>query len=352
LRRTRKIRIGGVTIGGGGPIAVQSMLNARHDDIAGNVSQAVELELAGCEILRVAIPDKNSVRLIPAIKERTSIPLVADIHFDHKLAIESAAAGADKIRLNPGNIGGEANVRAVAKVCRERGVPIRIGVNGGSLERELLAEYGGPTAEALAESAVRHAEMLEAADFEDIVVAIKSSDVKTMVQACRVMAGRRDYPLHLGVTEAGGRRMGLLRSAAGLGALLVDGIGDTIRVSLTAPPVEEILAAKDILKALNLHKSGITVVSCPTCGRTEIDVISLAEEIEEKLKDRKERLTVAVMGCVVNGPGEAREADIGICGGKDCAALFVKGEVIGKFAQDEIIPALLREIEKKEAGHA
>jgi (E)-4-hydroxy-3-methylbut-2-enyl-diphosphate synthase len=279
---------------------------------------------------------------------------VADIHFDHKLAIESAAAGADKIRLNPGNIGGAENVRAVAKACRERGVPIRIGVNGGSLERELLSEYGGPTAEALAESAVRHALMLEAADFEDIVIAIKSSDVKTMVQACRVMAQRRDYPLHLGVTEAGGRRMGLLRSAAGIGALLVDGIGDTIRVSLTAPPVEEVAAAKDILKALNLHRSGVTVVSCPTCGRTEIDVIGLAEQIEEKLKDRQERITVAVMGCVVNGPGEAREADIGVCGGKDCAAIFVKGEVIGKYAQDEIIPALLKEIDRiaKEAAHA
>ncbi len=351
---TKKIKIGGVVIGGGENVAVQSMLNARSGDIAGNVSQAAELEAAGCEVLRVAVPDKESLRLIPAIKERVSIPLVADIHFDYRLAVEAAAAGVDKIRINPGNIGGKDRVKAVADACRSKNIPIRIGVNSGSLEKDLLKKHGGPIPEALAESAVRHAELLEAADFTDIVISIKSSDVKTMVQACRIMAGERDYPLHLGVTEAGTSHMGLLRSAAGFGALLLDGIGDTIRVSLTAPPVEEIAAARDILKALGLHKSGVTVVSCPTCGRAEIDVISLAKAVEDQLKDRPEKLSVAVMGCVVNGPGEAKEADVGVCGGKDCAAVFANGVVVGKYPQEEIIPALMRHVdlicEKRKAG--
>lgn len=346
MRKTRKIKIGGVEIGGGSDIAVQSMLSARWDDMGGNISQAVELECAGCEILRVAIPNMQSIPLIPAIKEKISIPLVADIHFDYRLAVEAAAAGIDKIRINPGNIGDKGKVRAVAEACGRRNIPIRIGVNAGSLEKEILARHGAASPEAMVESALYHAAMLEALDFDDIVISLKSSNVGTMVAAYRLMAEKRDYPLHLGVTEAGTSRMGLIRSAAGIGALLLDGIGDTIRVSLTAPPAEEIAAAKDILKALGKNKSGVTVISCPTCGRASIDVISLAKQVEEALKNREEKLTIAVMGCVVNGPGEAREADVGVCGGEDCAVLFAGGKIIAKVPEERIIPSLLEQVDR------
>lgn len=343
---TRKIKIGGVNIGGGSDIAIQSMLSARHDDVSGNVAQAVELEQAGCEILRVSIPDKESLKLIPAIKSAVSMPLVADIHFDYRLAVEAAAAGIDKIRINPGNIGGKDRVKAVTDACKAKHIPIRIGVNSGSLEKEILARHGSPTPEAMVESALYHASLLEEFDFNDIVISLKSSDVKTTVEAYRLMHEKCDYPLHLGVTEAGTSRMGLIKSSIGIGSLLLDGIGDTIRVTLTAPVVEEIAAAKDILKALDKNKTGVTVISCPTCGRTSIDIITLANRVEEALAGCDEKLTVAVMGCVVNGPGEAREADIGICGGEDCAVLFKGEKLIAKLKQEEIIPALLLEIDK------
>ena len=304
------------------------------------------MEKAGCEIVRVAIPDMEAVRLVDAIKSQIRIPLVADIHFDYRLALECAAAGIDKVRINPGNIGDKSRVRAVVKACKSRNIPIRIGVNGGSLEKDLLEKYGAPTAEALVESAMRHVSLLEKNDFDDIVISMKSSDVKTMVEAYRLAAQRCTYPLHLGVTEAGTERMGLIKSAAGIGSLLMDGIGDTIRVSLTDDPVREIAAAKDILKAIGVRDEGARIVSCPTCGRTNIDLISLANQVEEKLRDCQKPITVAVMGCAVNGPGEAREADIGIAGGAGEALLFKKGKVLGKFPEKDILNVLLSEIEK------
>jgi (E)-4-hydroxy-3-methylbut-2-enyl-diphosphate synthase len=322
------------------------MLNARPCDVSANISQAQSLKEAGCDILRVAVPDKESAKLIYSVKERVDIPLVADIHFDYRLALEAVAAGADKIRINPGNIGGEDRVKAVADACRAKKIPIRVGVNSGSVERELLAKHGGPTAGAMAESALGHIELLERQDFCDIVISVKASSVAATVEACRAIAKARNYPMHLGVTEAGTPRIGLLRSAAGIGALLLEGIGDTIRVSLTAPPEEEVAAGRDLLKALNMHAYGVSVISCPTCGRTEIDVALLAAKVELALASRRERLSVAVMGCAVNGPGEAREADIALCGGKDCVALYVGGVFTGKFAQAEAIPALLKEFEK------
>lgn len=346
MSTTRKIKIGNVEIGGGNDIAIQSMLSVRHNDVDGNVAQAVELERAGCEILRVSIPDMESIRLIPAIKSAVKLPLVADIHFDYRLAIEAAAAGIDKIRINPGNIGGKDRVKAVVDACMPRNIPIRIGVNSGSVEKEILAKRGSPTPAAMVESALYHASLLEAFDFNDIVISLKSSDVKSTVEAYRLISGKCDYPLHLGVTEAGTSRMGLIKSSIGIGSLLLDGIGDTIRVTLTAPVVEEIAAAKDILKAIGKNKTGVTVISCPTCGRTSIDIIKLAHQVEEALAGCDEKLTVAVMGCVVNGPGEAREADIGICGGEDCAALFRSERLIAKLSQEEIIPALLNEVDK------
>lgn len=350
LRKTKQIHVGGVLVGGGADISIQSMLCARWDDIPGNVSQAVELESAGCEILRVAVPNRESVSLIPAIKEKISIPLVADIHFDYQLALESAAAGIDKIRINPGNIGGKDKVKQVADICRIKRIPIRIGVNAGSLEKEILLKHGGhPTPQAMVESALYHAGLLEEFDFTDIIISLKSSDVKTTVDAYRLMAGKCGYPLHLGVTEAGTSRMGLIRSAMGIGGLLLDGIGDTIRVTLTAPPVEEIAAAKDILKAAGIRKDAVRFISCPTCGRTSIDIFALAKQAEEALRDCTLPITVAVMGCAVNGPGEAREADIAICGGEDCAALYVKGKAVARINPDEIIPALLREVENLES---
>lgn len=346
IRVSKQVKAGEVPIGGDAPVSIQSMLNRPAADVEGNVRQAMELEKAGCEIVRVAIPDMEAVRLVDAIKSQIRIPLVADIHFDYRLALECAAAGIDKVRINPGNIGDKSRVRAVVKACKSRNIPIRIGVNGGSLEKDLLEKYGAPTAEALVESAMRHVSLLEKNDFDDIVISMKSSDVKTMVEAYRLAAQRCTYPLHLGVTEAGTERMGLIKSAAGIGSLLMDGIGDTIRVSLTDDPVREIAAAKDILKAIGVRDEGVRIVSCPTCGRTNIDLIALANQVEEKLRDCQKPITVAVMGCAVNGPGEAREADIGIAGGAGEALLFKKGKVLGKFPEKDILSVLLSEIEK------
>ncbi|WP_442974300.1 flavodoxin-dependent (E)-4-hydroxy-3-methylbut-2-enyl-diphosphate synthase [Ruminococcus sp.] len=344
MRNVKPVSVGSCTLDGK-HIYIQSMLNTRSDDIAGSVAQAVALEQAGCEIVRAAIPDKSAIALIPAIKEKISIPLVADIHFDYRLALEAAAAGIDKIRINPGNIGSMERVRAVVKACQSRKIPIRIGVNSGSLEKEILAKYGAPTAEALVESAMGHVRMLEACDFDDIVISMKSSDVNTMIEAYRLCAQQCNYPLHLGVTEAGTERMGLIKSAIGIGTLLHDGIGETIRVSLTEDPVREIKAAQDILKCIG-KRGGPQIVSCPTCGRTRIDLVKTAKEVEAALEHVEKDIKVAVMGCVVNGPGEAREADIGIAGGDGCAVLFRKGTVLRKVAEEEIVPELLAEIEK------
>ena len=330
---------------GGGKIYIQSMLNVPSTDIEGSVRQAMALQQAGCDIIRAAIPDKEAVKLIPAIKEKVDIPLVADIHFDYRLALESVAAGVDKIRLNPGNIGDDSRVKLVADACRKAGVPIRIGVNSGSVEKGILAKYGGPTAEALTESGLYHARLLERYDFDQIVISIKSSDVKTMVDAYQLLAGQCSYPLHLGVTEAGTERMGIIKSAVGIGSLLLQGIGETIRVSLTADPVKEVEAAKGILKSIGMYE-GPQVVSCPTCGRTRIDLISLANQVEERLKSVQKPIKVAVMGCVVNGPGEAKEADIGVAGGVGCGVLFKKGEILRKVPEAEILDALMEEIEK------
>jgi len=344
MRNVRPVKVGDCVLDGN-HIYIQSMLNVRSDDIEGSVRQAVELEKAGCEIVRAAIPDMDAVRLIPAIKEAVSIPLVADIHFDYKLALESAAAGIDKIRINPGNIGGMDRVEKVVKACRERNIPIRIGVNSGSLEKDILAKYGSPTPEALVESAMTHAAMLERFDFDDIVISIKSSDVNRMIASYRLAAERCPYPLHLGVTEAGTERMGLIKSAVGIGSLLCDGIGETIRVSLTDDPVKEIAAAKDILKCIG-KRGGVRFVSCPTCGRTRIDLIGTAKKVEEALKDVEKDITVAVMGCIVNGPGEAREADIGIAGGNGCAVIFRKDGTQRKIKEEDIVAELLAEVDK------
>ncbi len=329
----------------GKKIYIQSMLNTRSDDIEGSVKQAIELEKAGCEIIRAAIPDKESVALIEAIKSKINIPLVADIHFDYKLAIMAAEAGVDKIRINPGNIGDMDRVKQVADICKQKSIPIRIGVNSGSVEKEILAKYGSSTPEAMAESALKHVEILNKFDFDDIVISIKSSNVNRMIQAYRHISKLCNYPLHLGVTEAGTERMGIIKSAIGIGSLLVDGIGETIRVSLTGDPIKEIYAAKDILKSIGLY-SGIEFVSCPTCGRTRIDLVSLAEKIEKEIGNIDKNIKVAIMGCVVNGPGEAREADIGIAGGDGCAVLFKKGEVIRKIKEENILEELLEEIKK------
>lgn len=344
-RKVKQVRLGALTIGGE-KITVQSMLNKPAYDIAGSVAQAVELERAGCEIVRAAIPDKDAVRLIGAIKKEISIPLVADIHFDYRLALEAVAAGIDKIRINPGNIGEDSRVKQVADACRTAGIPIRIGVNSGSLEKNILAKYGRPTPEALVESALYHVSLLNKFDFDDIVISIKSSDVETMISAYELLAQQCDYPLHLGVTEAGTDRMGLIKSSIGIGSLLVKGIGDTIRVSLTSDPINEIAAGKDILKALGLCKNTVTMVSCPTCGRTRIDLIALANKVEQAVSGIEKPLKVAVMGCVVNGPGEARDADLGIAGGDGCAVLFKRGEIIRKVSEEEILPALLEEIDR------
>ena len=340
----KQVTAGAVRIGGGAKISVQSMLNLPADDIAGSVAQAKELQSAGCDIVRATVPDAAAVKTIAALKENISIPVVADIHFDYKMALEAAAAGADKIRINPGNIGSDDRVKAVADACRQKNIPIRIGVNSGSVEKHILAKYGAPTPEALVESAKYHISLLNKFDFDDIVISLKSSDVPTAVKAYRLMAATSPYPLHIGITEAGTMHMGQIKSAAGLGALLLDGVGDTIRVSLTAPPVQEIYAAKDILRAIGLEKSGVNIVSCPTCGRTKIDLIGLATRVEEALRGCEKNITVAVMGCAVNGPGEAREADVGVAGGDGSGLIFRKGEIIRKVPEEALFDELMKEI--------
>lgn len=343
---TKQILVGGVPVGGNAPIPIQSMCNTRTDDVAATVAQIKRLEAAGCEIIRVAVPDMAAARAVGAIREQISIPLVVDIHFDYRLALEAVAAGADKVRINPGNIGAPERVKAVAQACRVRGVPIRIGVNGGSLEKLLLAKYGGVTPEALVESAFGHIELLHRYDFDDICVSLKSSDVRTTMAAYRLMSEKSDYPLHLGVTETGTLRMGTIKSAIGIGGLLSFGIGDTIRVSLSADPVEEVSAARDILKALGIRRDGPNLISCPTCGRTRIDLIRLAQEVEQRLEHVQKPLTVAVMGCVVNGPGEAASADVGIAGGDGVGLLFRKGEIVKKVPQDQLVDELFSLIDE------
>lgn len=339
----KKVKVGNLTLGDG-KIYIQSMLNIPAEKVDETVRQAVALEKAGCEIVRAAIPTIEDVRLIPAIKDKVNIPLVADIHFDYRIALAAVEAGVDKVRINPGNIGGTDRVKAVADACRRKNVPIRIGVNSGSLERKLLEKYGSPTPEALVESALGHVKLLNDCDFDDIVISIKSSDVRLMIAAYRLLAQQVDYPLHLGVTEAGTERMGLVKSAVGIGSLLCDGIGDTIRVSLTADPVREIYAAKDILRACDMG-GGVQIVSCPTCGRTKIALIPLAEQVEKLCADIDKPIKVAVMGCVVNGPGEAREADIGIAGGNGEGILFKKGKILRKVPEDRLLEELRKEIE-------
>ena len=343
---SKQIIAGGVAIGGGAPVTIQSMCNTHTEDAKATIAQIHALEEAGCEIVRVTVPNMEAAHALSEIKENISIPLVADIHFDYRLAVEAAARGADKIRINPGNIGGEDRVRAVVEACGARGIPIRIGVNGGSLEPRLLEKYGRPTPEALVESAFGHIALLEKYDFHDICVSMKSSSVPLMIEAYRLFSERSDYPLHIGVTETGTARMGTIKSAMGIGALLCQGIGDTMRVSLTADPVQEVLTAKDILKAAGLRKTGVNIIACPTCGRTRIDLIGLANQVEQALAACEKPITVAVMGCVVNGPGEAREADIGIAGGDGCGILFVRGKQLKKLPYDELLPTLLEYIEK------
>ncbi|MBQ2383985.1 MAG: flavodoxin-dependent (E)-4-hydroxy-3-methylbut-2-enyl-diphosphate synthase [Oscillospiraceae bacterium] len=342
---TRKIQVGGVQIGGGAPVVIQSMLNTKTTDVEGSLAQIRQLHTAGCQIVRLAVPNMEGARGFAEICKESPLPLVADIHFDYKLAIAAAEGGASKIRINPGNIGGEDRVQAVVDVCKDKKIPIRIGVNGGSLDKKLLEKYGHPTADALVESAFEHLELLEKYGFYDTCVSMKSSTVPTMVAAARSFRAKCDYPIHIGVTETGPVRQGLIKSAMGIGALLLDGIGDTIRVSLTDDPVEEVYAAKDILKAAGLRKEGVNIVSCPTCGRTRIDLIGLVGQVDAALKDCQKPITVAVMGCVVNGPGEAREADIGIAGGDGWGMIFEKGEQVEKLPYDELLPALLKRIE-------
>ena len=338
---TRQIRVGNVLVGGGAPVSIQSMLNTKTTDVEGSLRQLKALQAAGCQIARLAVPNEAAARSFREIAAQSPLPLVADIHFDYKLAIAAAEGGAAKIRINPGNIGGEDRVRAVVEVCKSKGIPIRIGVNGGSLDKKLLERYGHPTAEALVESAFSHLELLEKQGFYDTCVSMKSSTVPTMVAACRLIRQRCDYPLHIGVTETGPVRMGMVKSAMGIGALLLDGIGETVRVSLTADPVQEVYAAREILRAAGLRKDGVNLISCPTCGRTSIDLIGLVEQVDQALRDCEKPITVAVMGCVVNGPGEAREADVGIAGGDGCGVLFVKGQPVQKLPYDQLLPTLL-----------
>ena len=343
---TRQIKVGSVAVGGGARVSVQSMCNTKTWDVDATVSQILAFEEAGCDIVRVAIPDMRAAQAISAIKERIHIPLVGDIHFDYRLALEAAARGIDKIRINPGNIGGEENVKAVAEACRKRNIPIRIGVNAGSLEPRLLEKYGHPCPEALVESAQGHVALLNKYDFDDICLSLKSSSVPLTIASYRAAAEAFPYPLHLGVTETGTLFNGTIQSAVGIGTMLSEGIGDTIRVSLTADPIEEVRVGLAILKAAGVRSGGVKFVSCPTCGRTEIDLISLAQRVEQAVGHIKRDITVAVMGCVVNGPGEAREADYGIAGGKDKGILFEKGQVVGTYAYDELFDALLNRIEE------
>lgn len=341
---TKQVNIGNIAIGNGNPIAIQSMLNIPAENIDGNVKQAIELEKAGCEIIRTAVPDLKAVKLIEALKNSVSIPVVADIHFNYKIALECAEAGVDKIRINPGNIGDDEKVKLVANKCNEKNIPIRIGVNSGSVEKNILAKYGEVTADALVESAMYHTKLLEKFDFDNIVISMKASDVNLMFNAYKKASEMVNYPLHLGVTEAGTKYKGIIKSAAGIGGLLLNGIGDTIRVSLTDNPIEEIKAAKDILKAIGLKKGGVNIVSCPTCGRTKIDLIGLANRVEKALENCDKDITVAVMGCVVNGPGEAKEADIGIAGGDGCGVIFKKDEPPRKVREEDLFDELMKEI--------
>ncbi|MBQ8794414.1 MAG: flavodoxin-dependent (E)-4-hydroxy-3-methylbut-2-enyl-diphosphate synthase [Clostridia bacterium] len=344
---TKRVYVGGVAMGGGAPISIQSMLCAHAHDIEGNVAQALALQEAGCDIVRVSVPDVETIKTVEALKQSITIPLVADIHFDWRLALESVAAGVDKVRINPGNIGDESKVREVARVCRENNIPIRIGVNSGSLEKEILAKYGAATPEAMVESGLYHISLLEKYDFDNIVLSLKSSNVKRMYDAYVLAAEKCPYPLHLGVTEAGTENMGVIKSSAGIGGLLLRGIGDTLRISLTDEPVKEVAAAKNLLKALGIRNDGIKFVSCPTCGRTEIDLIGLAKQAEERFAKIDKNLTVAIMGCVVNGPGEASAADIGIAGGKDCGVIFKGGKIIhNKVPEEKLLDVLEEEINK------
>lgn len=343
---TRQIKVGNVAIGGGAPVCIQSMLNTRTNDVEGSLEQIRRLAEAGCQIARLAVPDMDAAKGFAEIASASPLPLVADIHFDYRLAIAAAEGGAAKIRINPGNIGSPERVKAVVECCKDRHIPIRIGVNGGSLDKKLLEKYGHPTAEALVESAFSHIELLERFGFYDTCVSMKSSNVPLMMAAYRLFHEQSDYPLHVGVTETGTEYMGTIKSAMGIGGLLCMGIGDTIRVSLTADPVREVEAAKAILKAAGLRKQGVNIISCPTCGRTRIDLIGLANQVEQALKDCEKELTVAVMGCIVNGPGEAREADIGIAGGDDCGVIFVKGELKEKVPYAQLLPRLLEYIER------
>ena len=345
---SRKIMVGGVQIGAGAPVAVQSMTNTKTEDVKATVRQIHVLEQAGCDIVRVAVPNIEAAKAIGKIKENISIPLVADIHFDYRLAIEAANAGADKIRINPGNIGSKDRVKAVVQACRERNLPIRIGVNSGSLEKDLLEKYGGVTPEAMVESAAGHIRILNEFDFDDICVSLKASNVMLTINAYRLMAQRFDYPLHLGVTEAGTEYAGIIKSAVGIGSLLSDGIGDTIRVSLTAPPEREVKAGIEILKSMGLRKDGVEIISCPSCGRCNIDLIPIASEVEKRLSGCKREITVAVMGCAVNGPGEASHADYGMAGGKGEGLIFKKGRIVKKVPMDEIVDELLRIINEEE----
>ena len=343
---TRQILVGGVPVGGGAPVTIQSMTNTRTDDVGATVDQILRLEEAGCQIIRVAVPDMAAAKAVGAIKARIHIPLVVDIHFDYRLALACVEEGCDAVRINPGNIGGEDRVKAVAEACKAKNLPIRIGVNGGSLEKPLLAKYGGVTPEALVESAFGHIALLEQYDFHDICVSLKSSSVVTTMAAYRLMSEKSNYPLHLGVTETGTTRMGTIKSAIGIGGLLALGIGDTLRVSLSADPVEEVYAAKDILKALGMAANEPNLVSCPTCGRTRIDLIGLSHQLEERLKSVHKPITVALMGCVVNGPGEASAADVGIAGGQGEGLLFRKGEIVKKVPQDQLVDELFALIDQ------
>lgn len=344
--KTRMVSAGNLEIGGGADISVQSMLSVPVHDVEGNVAQALRLQNAGCDIVRVTVPDKEALKTVEALKKNIKIPLVADIHFDYRLALESVSAGVDKVRINPGNIGDDSKVKLVADACRKAGVPIRIGVNSGSLEKNILKKYGGVTPEALVESGLYHISLLEKYDFNDIVLSLKSSDTKMMYKAYELAAEKCPYPLHLGVTEAGTESMGVIKSAAGIGGLLLRGIGDTIRISLTDDPVKEVEAGIKLLKAIDLRRGGIRFVSCPTCGRTKIDLIGIAKEAEKRLANVNKDITVAIMGCVVNGPGEATNADIGIAGGDGCGVLFKKGQIISRLNENELLNALCEEIEK------
>ena len=343
---TKKLMVGSVPVGGGTPVTIQSMCNTKTDQVDATVAQIHALEAAGCEIIRIAVPDEAAAMAVDRIKEQITIPLIADIHFNYKLAIMCAERGIDALRINPGNIGGEERVKAVVEACRRKRIPIRIGVNGGSLEKSLRAKYGGVTAEALVESAMGHVKLLNRYDFDDICISVKCSDVPLTMRSYTLLSQQTDYPLHLGVTEAGTPAMGMIKSAMGIGGLLCMGIGDTMRVTLTADPVEEVYAAQRILRAAGLRRDGVNLIACPTCGRTRIDLIPMAEEVERRLAGCKKNITVAVMGCAVNGPGEASAADVGIAGGDGEGLIFRKGEILYKVPQEQLVDALMKEIEK------